>query len=177
MVELLFNEAIGFSEYLRLSATFRFLQHCVFQGGDIESNVRQNPMTRRGWVWLIAAGFAVSIGGIIIGLQKAGPLCGSPLLPQSREAEILDALKPASRAAGECYRNIDAAAVPTWALIAAGILAVLIGVIIRVVTINRFSVSAPSVAAQLDDLARRHKEGQISTEEFTAKRVDLLNRL
>lgn len=90
---------------------------------------------------------------------------------------MLDALRPGSRAAGECYRNIDAAAVPTWALIALGILAVLIGVIIRVVTINRSSTSAPSVAAQLDDLARRHKEGLISTEEFNAKRVDLLNRL
>ncbi|MCC2660076.1 MAG: hypothetical protein K0R37_850 [Arthrobacter sp.] len=134
-------------------------------------------MTRRGWVWLIAAGFAASIAGIVVGLQKAGPLCGSPLIPQSREAEMLDALRPGSRAAGECYRNIDAAAVPTWALIALGILAVLIGVIIRVVTINRSSASAPSVAAQLDDLARRHKEGLISTEEFNAKRVDLLNRL
>ena len=149
----------------------------VFQGGDIESNVRQDPMTRRGWVWLIAVGFAVSIVGIIVGLQKAGPRCGSPLVPQSREAEILDALRPGSRAAGECYRNIDAAAIPTWTLIALGLVMVLIAVVIRVVTINRFSASAPSVAAQLDDLARRHKEGLISTEEFNAKRADLLNRL
>ena len=134
-------------------------------------------MTRRGWVWLIAVGFAASIVGIVVCLQKAGPLCGSPLIPQSREAEILDALRPGSRAAGECYRNIDAAAIPTWTLIALGLVMVLIAVVIRVVTINRFSASAPSVAAQLDDLARRHKEGLISTEEFNAKRADLLNRL
>ncbi|MFP5367756.1 MAG: SHOCT domain-containing protein [Actinomycetes bacterium] len=139
--------------------------------------MRQNPMTRRGWIWLIAAGFAVSVVGIIVGMQKAGPLCGSPLIPQSREAEIFDALRPGSQAAAECYRNIDAAAVPAWTLIALGIMVVLTGVIIRVVTINRFSTSAPSVAAQLDDLVRRHKEGLISTEEFNAKRVDLLKRL
>lgn len=134
-------------------------------------------MARRGWIWLIAAGFAGSIGGIIVGLQKVGPLCGSPLIPQSREAEIFDALRTGSRAAAECYRNIDAAAVPTWSLIALGVVAVLIGVVIRVVTINRFSTSVPSVAAQLDELARRHTQGKISTEEFKARRAELLNGL
>ncbi|WP_457972995.1 SHOCT domain-containing protein [Arthrobacter sp. D1-17] len=134
-------------------------------------------MARRGWIWLIVAGFAVSIAGIIVGLQKVGPLCGSPLLPQSREAEIFDALRTGSRAAGECYRNIDAASVPTWVLIALGIVVVLIGVVIRVVAINRFSTPVPSVAAQLDELARRHTQGLISTEEFKARRAELLNGL
>jgi Short C-terminal domain len=134
-------------------------------------------MARRGWIWLIAAGFAVSIAGIFFGLQKVGPLCGSPLFPQSRQAEIFDALRTGSRAAGECYRNIDAASVPTWILIALGVVVVLVGVVIRVVAINRFSSSVPSIAAQLDELARRHTQGQISAEEFKARRAELLNGL
>lgn len=154
-----------------------FCNTCIFLGGDIESNGRPDPMARRGWIWLIATGFAVSIVGIIVGLQKAGPLCGSPLIPQSREAETFDALRTGSRAAGECYRNIDAAAIPTWILIALGILVVLTGVIVRVVTINRFSAVSPSIATRLDELARRHKQGQISTEEFKARRAELLNGL
>jgi hypothetical protein len=136
-------------------------------------------MTRRGWIWLIAAGFAVSVAGIVVGLQKAGRLCGSPLIPQSPEAEVADMLRGGAGAAAECYRNIDSAAIPTWTLIVLGIAVVLTGVIIRVVTINRFSAvaEAPSIAAQLEDLARRHEQGLISTEEFDAKRADLLNGL
>ena len=92
----------------------------------MEGTALHDPRTRRGWIWLIVAGFAVSVAGIIAGLQKAGPLCGSPLIPQSRQAEIFDALRSGSRVAGECYRRIDAAAAPTWMLIAAGFLPALL---------------------------------------------------
>jgi uncharacterized membrane protein HdeD (DUF308 family) len=96
--------------------------------------------TRRGWIWLIVAGFSVLVAGIIVGLQKTGPLCGSPLLPESRSAEIFDSLRRGSKAAVECYRNIDSASVPTWGLIALGVVLVLAAVVIRVININRSSV-------------------------------------
>lgn len=145
----------------------------------MEGTALHDPRIRRGWIWLIVAGFAVSVAGIIAGLQKAGPLCGSPLIPQSRQAEIFDALRSGSRVAGECYRRIDAAAAPTWMLIAAGIVVVLTAVVIRVVSINRYSAveAAPSVATQIEDLERRHREGLISAEEFDAERARLLDQL
>jgi hypothetical protein len=145
----------------------------------MEGTVRHDPRTRRGWIWPIVAGFAVSVTGIIVGLQKVGPLCGSPLIPPSRQAEIFDALRSGSRVAGECYRKIDEAAAPVWMLIAAGIVMVLTAVIIRVVAINRYTAASavPSVASQIEDLERRYRDGLISTEEFDAKRARLLNQL
>lgn len=103
---------------------------------------RLDLRTRRGWIWLIVGGFAALVLGIIVGLQQTGPLCGSPLLPQSRPAEIYDSLRRGSKAAAECYRNIDAASVPTWGLIALGVVLVLAAVVIRVVSINRSSNGA-----------------------------------
>lgn len=97
---------------------------------------RREPGRQRGWIRPIVAGFAVSIIGIIVGLQKAGPLCGSPLMPQSRSAEIFDSLRQGSGVAAECYRSIASAEVPTWILIVLGIVVVLTGVIIRVVSLN-----------------------------------------
>jgi hypothetical protein len=83
----------------------------------------------------------VLLGGIIFGLQRTGPLCGSPLMPESRPAEVFDALHRGAGAAAACYRSIGAAAVPTWLLIALGVLLVLAGVTVRIVSISR---SAPS---------------------------------
>lgn len=118
--------------------------------------VRRDPMKRRGWMGLIVAGFVVSIIGIVVGLQPAGPLCGSPLVPKSTAAEMLDTLRSGSRAAADCYRSIDSAAVPVWILIVLGVIVVLTGVIIRVVSINRYSAgnSAQSVAPHVEDLRR-----------------------
>jgi len=112
-------------------------------------------------------------------LQKAGRLCGSPLIPQSRAAEIFDALRGGSRAAAECYRSIDSAGVPTWTLIVLGMVVVLTGVIIRVVTINRYAAGAAtqSVPSQIEELERLQQQGLITDEEFNAKRAELLNRL
>jgi len=98
---------------------------------------KREPSTQRGWIRLIVAGFAVSIIGTIVGLQKAGPLCGSPLMPQSRAAEIFDSLSKSSGTAAECYRSIASAELPTWILIVLGIVVVLTGVFIRVLSLNR----------------------------------------
>ena len=61
----------------------------------------------------------------------------------------------------------------------AGIVVVLAAVIIRVVSINRYSAveAAPSLATQIEDLERQYREGLISTEEFDAKRARLLDQL
>jgi hypothetical protein len=75
--------------------------------------------------------------GLITGLQKAGPLCGSPLIPESSAAEAFDTLHRGSAAAAECYRSINSAALPTWIMIALGVLLVLTGVAIRIIEINR----------------------------------------
>ena len=104
------------------------------------TKVRRNSAVWQAWLWLIGAGFAVLLGGIIFGLQRTGPLCGSPLIPQSRPAEIFDALHRGAGAAAACYRSIGAAEVPTWILIAVGVLLVLAGVAVRIVSIGR---SAP----------------------------------
>ena len=89
------------------------------------------------WLWLIGAGFAVLLVGIVVGLQKTGPLCGSPLVPDSRAAEVFDALHRGAEAAARCYRSIEAAAVPTWVLIALGVVLVLAGVAVRIIAIGR----------------------------------------
>lgn len=141
--------------------------------------VQRNPRARRGWILLIVAGFSVSITGIVVGVQKVGPLCGSALMPQSRAAEIFDALRRGSRAAAECYRSVDSAAAPTWTLIALGIALVLAAVIIRVVSINRYAAAAasPSVASQIEELVRLQQQGLISDDELNTRRAELLNRL
>lgn len=79
------------------------------------------------------------IVGAIIGLQKAGPLCGSPLIPQSRAAEVFDTLHHGSTAAARCYRAIDSAASLTWMVIVLGVVLVLAAVIIRIITLKRVS--------------------------------------
>ena len=103
---------------------------------------RLDLRTRRGWIWLIVRGFAALVLGIIVGLQQAGPLCGSPLLPQSRPAEIYDSLRRGSKAAAECYRNIDAASIPTWASLPLASSWSWPRSVIRVVSINRSSNGA-----------------------------------
>lgn len=85
----------------------------------------------------IAIGFALHILSFVIGLKTVGPLCGSPLLPQSHAAEMTDLQMQTTGLAAECYRNIDSAAVPVWILMAMGIGLVLTGVAVRIVGILR----------------------------------------
>jgi hypothetical protein len=106
------------------------------------TSVRRKSAAWQAWLWLIGAGFAVLLGGIVFGLQKTGPLCGSPLMPDSRAAEAVDALHRGAGAAAGCYRSIGAAGVPTWILIALGVVLVLVGVTVRIVAISR---SVPTV--------------------------------
>lgn len=103
----------------------------------MEGTVQHGPRAQHRWIWSILAGFAVYVIGLIVGLQKVGRLCGSPLIPQSREAELFDALRKGSGAASQCYRSIASAEGPTWTLIVLGIVVVLAGVTVRVISINR----------------------------------------
>ncbi|HEY1157697.1 MAG TPA: hypothetical protein VGE95_15600, partial [Arthrobacter sp.] len=98
---------------------------------------KQGLWQRRMWMWIAAAGLDVYILGFVIGLQPAGPLCGSPLVPNSRAAELLDQQQGGGGAAAACYRSIDADSVPVWALLALGIALVIAGVAARIVTIRR----------------------------------------
>jgi hypothetical protein len=99
---------------------------------------------RRGWILTLAIGFAVYILSVVIGLQTAGPLCGSPLLPQSLTAEMFDSQHGTGMAA-KCYRNIDSASVPVWILMALGIGLVVAGVTVRIVSIRRSDDGTPNL--------------------------------
>ena len=90
---------------------------------------------QRTWLWIVAAGFDVYILGFVIGLQPSGPLCGSPLLPDSRAAEMLD-LQQGGGAAASCYRSIDSDSVPVWILMGVGVGLVLTGVVVRIIRIR-----------------------------------------
>ncbi|TLM74935.1 hypothetical protein [Pseudarthrobacter sp. NamB4] len=105
--------------------------------GDPTKAINQELAQRRGWILTVAVGFAVQILSIVIGLKTVGPLCGSPLLPQSRAAEISDLQQRTTGLAAECYRSIDAASVPVWILMALGIGLVLTGVAVRIIGIRR----------------------------------------
>jgi hypothetical protein len=102
------------------------------------SNINQELSQRRGWLLVIAVGFGLYLLSIVLGLQPVGPLCGSPLLPQSRAAEISDLELGTSGLAAECYRSIDSASVPVWIIMALGVGLVLTGVAVRIVGIRRF---------------------------------------
>lgn len=93
-------------------------------------------------MWIVAAGFDVYILGFVIGLQPSGPLCGSPLFPNSRAAEQLDFAQGNVGAAATCYRTIEADSVPVWILMALGVGLVLTGVVVRIVRIRLFAGSA-----------------------------------
>ena len=99
--------------------------------------INQELGQRRGWIVTVAVGFALHILSVVIGVRVVGPLCGSPLLPRSRAAEISDSLHLTTGLAAECYRNIDSASSLVWTLMAMGIALVLTGVAVRIVGIRR----------------------------------------
>lgn len=103
--------------------------------------IDQELSQRRGWILTIAVGFALHILSVILGLRAVGPLCGSPLLPQSSAAEMVDLQQPTTGLAAECYRAIDSASLPVWTVMALGIGLVLTGVAVRIIGIRR-SVAA-----------------------------------
>lgn len=142
---------------------------------------QSRDIKRRGWVWLVVIGSVTAIIGIFVGFQKAGGLCGSVFKPDSLAAELYDSMGGYGGAA-ECRRNIASAAVPTWVLIVMGIVLVLTGIIVRTIGNSQPPVTAvvpagPSIATQIEDLARLREQGLISAEEFDAKRTGLLARL
>ena len=105
--------------------------------GDATRDINQELSQRRGWLLTVAVGFALHILSFVIGLKTVGPLCGSPLLPNSTAAEMADVQMRTTGLAAECYRNIDAATVPVWILMTLGISLVLVGVAVRIVGIRR----------------------------------------
>lgn len=105
--------------------------------GDATETINQDLGQRRGWILTIIVGFVLHVCSVILGLQTAGPLCGSPLLPQSPAAEMADLQLQTTDLAASCYRSIDAAAVPVWILMTLGIGLVLTGVTVRIVGIRR----------------------------------------
>jgi hypothetical protein len=153
--------------------------HSHHEREGMSENV-QPDTKRRGWIWLIVAGLAVTAIGLIVGSQKAGGLCGSVFNQKSLAAELYDTLQGAYGGVAECKANIAAAAVPTWILIVLGIILVLTGIIVRAIANSRLAVApfvqAPTVASQIEDLSRLHAQGLITDEEFDTKRVELLGR-
>ena len=105
--------------------------------GNSTVDINQELSQRRGWILTIAVGCALHILSFVVGMKAVGPLCGSPLLPQSSAAEEADIQMRTTGLAAECYRNIDAASVPVWILMALGIGVVLTGVAVRIVGIRR----------------------------------------
>lgn len=114
-------------------------------------NINEELGQRRGWILTIAVGFALQLLSIVIGLKAVGPLCGSPLLPNSRAAEISDAQGQTAGMATECYRSIDAASAPVWIVMALGIGLVLTGVAVRIVGIRRSVARAGNLAEPVHD--------------------------
>jgi hypothetical protein len=101
---------------------------------------------QRTWLWIVAAGLDIYILGVVIGLQPAGPLCGSPLIPTSKAAELVDLEQAGIGAAAACYRNIDSDSIPVWSLIALGVLLVVVGVVARIINIRRSTAVAGDAA-------------------------------
>jgi len=75
--------------------------------------------------------------GTVIGFQKAGALCGSPLYPQSPAAEMLDTFAGSHGAVADCRKVIAEHAVPTWGLIVLGVAVILLGILVRAVIMSR----------------------------------------
>lgn len=143
----------------------------------------QNTSKSTAWIWLVIIGPILTIVGIIIGSQKMGSLCGTVFSPQSHAAELFDTLYGSpGGGASSCRQSITSAAVPTWILIVLGIILVLTSIVLRAITNNRAgtpapAASAPSVATQIEDLARLHKQGLVNDDEFETKRAELMSKL
>ncbi|WP_115787463.1 SHOCT domain-containing protein [Arthrobacter silvisoli] len=83
--------------------------------------------------------------------------------------------------AADCRANIADATTLTWTLILLGVVVVLGSVIIMAVIragqANRATTPAvPTIAAQIEDLARLRDKGLVTPEEFEWKRQELLRR-
>lgn len=147
--------------------------------GSMSQIVQQDVKKSRGWIWRPIVGVIVAIIGVVVGSQKVGSLCGSVFQPDNHAAELYDSMGGYGGEA-ECQQNIAAAGVPIWILIVMGIVLVLTGVIVRAISNNRPDVvqaQVPSLASQLEDLARLKDQSLISAEEFDVKRAELLKRL
>jgi hypothetical protein len=82
--------------------------------------------------------------------------------------------------AASCRASIADATTWTWALIIIGVLVILASFIIQAVirsgSASRAAASAPTTAAQIEDLARLRDKGLVTAEEFEWKRQEILRR-
>lgn len=146
----------------------------------MSQSVLQAPV--RGWMWLVIVGPILTIIGIVVGLVGTGPMCGSVFAPESRVAQYYDSYGGFGGATRACEKSIAAAAVPTWILIVLGIVFILMGILIRAIGKNRTpgraeAPAVPSVASQLEDLARLKDKGLITIGEYDLKRTFLMRQL
>lgn len=130
----------------------------------MSQSVLQAPV--RGWMWLVILGPILTIIGIVVGLTGTGNMCGSVFAPESRVAQYYDSMGGFGGATRACEKSIVAAAVPTWILIVLGIVFVLMAILLRAIGKNRTpgrveAPAAPSVASQIEDLARLKDKGFI----------------
>jgi hypothetical protein len=91
---------------------------------------------RRGLTRLATLGPVAIVGGLLLGLQRVGSMCGSVFHEDNRSATYFDEIG-GTGAAATCNRYIALASVPTWALIVLGIILVLTVMIIRVLGHDR----------------------------------------
>lgn len=143
------------------------------------------PKPGAGWFWGVGAGAALIVMGLLTGFSPAGSDCGSPFNRDNRVAKLKDALSSdyglgITSYAAECKESIDAASTWTWVLIIVGVLVLLGSVIIRAILRstqpNRETNVRPTIASQIEDLARLRDQGLITPEEFEWKRMDILRR-
>lgn len=141
-----------------------------------------------GWFWGIGAGAFLVFWGIMIGFGDAGANCGAPFR-RSGVAELMDAMAQDSGlgrttyAAG-CRESIASATVWVWVLILIGVLLMLgSSIIMAVLRSGQASRAAtpvarpmPTVASQIEELARLRDKGLVTPEEFEWKKQDLLRR-
>ncbi|MBT2594067.1 SHOCT domain-containing protein [Arthrobacter sp. ISL-72] len=139
------------------------------------------------WFWGIGGGAALICLGLLNGFMPAGSNCGAPF-KKSSVAEYMDALSLDNGLgytgyAAECRASIADATALTWVLVVIGVIVLLASFLIQAVIRSGQSnrppaapAEAPTVASQIEDLARLRDKGLVTPEEFEWKRQDLLRR-
>lgn len=148
----------------------------------------ENPAQRvrkRGSVWFLGVGVGVVliVIGLIKGFSSAGPNCGAPF-KKDAVAEYMDAISLdnglVTHFAAGCRSKIADATMVTWILIILGVIVMLASFLIQAVIRAGQRTSptpvAPTMATQIEDLARLRDKGLITPEEYEAKRQELLGR-
>lgn len=144
----------------------------------------RTPKPGAGWFWGVGAGAALICMGLLTGFADAGSDCGAPF-KKSSVAEYMDAIASdsglgATSYAANCRSSISEATTWTWVFLIIGVMVLLASFIIQAVIrsgqASRATATVPTVAAQIEDLARLRDKGLVTPEEFEWKRQELLRR-